>query len=90
MTAARKAGCCGDATGCWAALLSRQSEKCAACLGLMKTNGSRYWHTSVSAGKGFLSGEMQLCQPEYPEPLGKISCRGSGSPVRSRRSCCKP
>lgn len=74
MTAARKAGCCGDATGCWAALLSRQSEKCAACLGLMKTNGSRYWrHTSVSGRqKGIpFSGEMQLCQPEYPEPLGK-------------------
>ena len=53
MTAARKAGCCGDATGCWAALPLQQSEKCAACLELTKTIGSRYWrHTSVSAGKG--------------------------------------
>lgn len=74
MTAARKAGCCGDAVGCWAALPSRQSEKCAACLELMKTNGSRCWrHTFVSAPqKGIpFSGEIQLCQPEYAEPLGK-------------------
>ena len=93
MTAARKAGCCGDATGCWAALPLQQSEKCAACLELTKTIGSRYWrHTSVSAGKrGFSFPERCSCASRNtPNRWGKISCRGSGSPARSQHSCCKP
>lgn len=93
MTAARKAGCCGDAVGCWAALPSRQSEKCAACLELMKTNGSRCWrHTFVSAGKrGSPFPERYSCASRnMPSRWERISCHGSGSPARSRHSCCKP
>lgn len=77
MTAARKAGCCGDAVGCWAALPSRQSEKCAACLELMKTNGSRCWrHTFVSAGKG-----DPLFRRDTAVPAGICRAAGKGFPA---------
>ena len=77
MTAARKAGCCGDAVGCWAALPSRQSEKCAACLELMKTNGSRCWrHTFVSAGK-----RDPLFRRDTAVPAGICRAAGKGFPA---------
>ena len=74
MTAARKAGCCGDATGCWAALPLQQSEKVCRLFGTDENDRQQVLaaYFCFCRQKGILfSGEMQLCQPEYPEPLGK-------------------
>ncbi|MFR0949864.1 MAG: hypothetical protein ACLSFT_04485 [Ruminococcus callidus] len=56
-----------------AALPLQQSEKCAACLELTKTIGSRYWqHTSLLPAKGILFSERDAAVPAgIPRTAGK-------------------